>query len=77
MEENFFCSLGISETPFGIESPRNGGWFGPELDGEKLWRRQVFGVRMREKTRWGKAVAAPGVRGQDAREKLKKTVFVL
>ena len=27
--------------------------------------------------RWGKAVAAPGVRGQDAREKLKKTIFVL
>ena len=26
------------------------------------------------RTRWGKAVAAPGVRGQDAREKLKKTV---
>ena len=25
--------------------------------------------------RWGKAVAAPGVRGQDAREKLKKTFF--
>ena len=27
--------------------------------------------------RWGKAVAAPGVRGQDAREKLKKIIFVL
>ena len=23
--------------------------FGPELDGEKLWRHQVFGARMREK----------------------------
>ena len=81
--------------------------FGPELDGEKPWRCQVFGARMREKKRrklslfykdpeaafgtesatrggsfwtrirWGKVVAAPGVRGQDAREKWKKTVFGL
>ena len=27
--------------------------------------------------RWSKAVAAPGVWGQDAREKWKKTIFVL
>ena len=79
--------------------------FGPELNGEKLWRRQVFGARMGARKerkvffyrdsegafgiesatmrgsfwtriRWGKAVAAPGVRGQGAREKWKKTVFV-
>ena len=36
-----------------------------------VWR--SFWTRIR----WGKAVAAPGVRGQDVREELKKTVFVL
>ena len=42
------------------------GAFGREsaTSGGSLWTR----------TRWGKAVAAPGVRGQDAREKWKKTV---
>ena len=29
-----------------------------------------------DRIRWGKAVAVPGVRGQDAREKWKKTIFV-
>ena len=31
---------------FGIESATRGSCCGPELDGEKLWRRQVFGARM-------------------------------
>ena len=40
---------------------------------ESATGRSSFGTRIR----WGKAVAAPGLRGQDAREKLKNTVFVL
>ena len=31
---------------FGTESATRGSCCGPELDGEKLWRRQVFGARM-------------------------------
>ena len=38
---------------------------------ESAIRRGSFWTR----SRWGKAVAAPGVRGQDAREKWKKTSF--
>ena len=67
-----------SEGAFGSESAtRRRLVLDSDLDGEKLWRRQVFGARMLEKNgrRWGKAVAAPGVRGQDAREKWKKTLF--
>ena len=60
--------------------------FGPELDWEKLWRDQVFGVRMTDATmggsfwtriRLGKAVAGPGVRGQDDRDKWTQTSFFL
>ena len=40
---------------------------------ESATRGGSFWIRIR----WGKAVAAPGVRGQDAREKWKKTIFVL
>ena len=93
MEENYLCSQD-PEAAFGSGEAR----FGPELDGLKPWRRQVFGAKMREKNgrklsafgtesatrggsfwtriRWRKAVAVPGVRGQDAREKWKKTIFV-
>ena len=99
MEENYLCSLRIQKQRL---VPKVRPWearFGSELDGEKLWRHQVFGARMREKNgrklslfskdpeaafgtesatmggsfwiriRWGKAVAAPGVEGQDTREK--------
>ena len=41
MEENYLCSQD-PEAAFGAR-------FGPELDGVKLWRRQVFGARMCEK----------------------------
>ena len=97
--------LGIQRARLAAKVQSGEARFGLELDGEKLWRHQVFGARMREKNgrkllffsrdsesafgsesairrgsfwtriRWGKAVAAPGVRGQDAREKLKKTSF--
>ena len=62
--------------------------FGRELDWEKPWRDQVderdkwkqtsfflLGVgSFWTRIRWGKAVAAAGVRGQGAREKWKKTI---
>ena len=35
-----------SEGAFGSESATREACFGPELDGEKLWRGQVFGARM-------------------------------
>ena len=35
-----------SKGAFGSESAIRGGSFGLELDGEKLWRGQVFGARM-------------------------------
>ena len=100
MEENFLFFLGIQRARLVPKVEPGEACFGLELDGEKLWRHQVFGARMREKNgrnllfsrdsesafgsesairrgsfwtriRWGKAVAAPGVRGQDAREKWK------
>ena len=37
------------EAAFGSESATRGGSKRPELDGEKPWRRQVFGARMRER----------------------------
>ena len=107
MEENLFFFLGIQRARLASKVQSGEARFGLEVDGEKLWRHQVFGARMREKngrkrpffsrdsesafgsesairrgsfwtrTRWGKAVAAPGVRGQDAREKWKKTSFFL
>ena len=48
MEENYLCSQD-PEAAFGTESATREARFGPELDGVKLWRRQVFGARMREK----------------------------
>ena len=80
--------------------------FGTELDWEKLWRDQVFGVKTTEtnghkllfsrdseaalgsqsatmggsfwsRIRLGKAVAGPGVRGQDDRDKWTQTSFFL
>ena len=73
-----FFFLAIQRARLAEKVQSGGARFGLELDGEKLWRHQVFGARMREKngSRWGKAVAAPGVRGQDAREKWKKTFFL-
>ena len=97
--------LGIQRARLASKVQSGEARFGLELDGEKLWRHQAFGARMREKNgrklpffsrdsesafgsesairrgsfwtriRWGKAVAAPGVRGQDAREKWMKTSF--
>ena len=50
-----------SEAAFGTQSATMGGWF---------W---MFGARIR----LGKAVAGPGVRGQDDRDKWKQTCFFL
>ena len=47
IEENFF--LGIQRQRLGAKVQPGEARFGPELDGEKLWRHQVFGARMREK----------------------------
>ena len=80
-----------SEAAFGTQSATMGAGFGPELDWEKLWRDQVSGAKMTEtnrnklvlflgiqiRIRLGKAVAGPGVRGQDDRDKWKQTCFFL
>ena len=73
MEENCLCSIKIQKRRLAAKVQPGEARFGPELDGEKLWRRQVFGAR----NKMGKSCGAPGVRSQDAREKWKKTVFVL
>ena len=61
------CARKMEENYFCPQDPEAA--FGTEsaTGGGSFWTR----------IRWGKAVAAPGVRGQDVREELKKTVFVL
>ena len=43
-----FYFIGIQRGRLGAKVRPGEARFGPELDGEKLWRRQVFGARMRE-----------------------------
>ena len=47
MDTNFFFSRD-SEAALGSQSATVGGLFWTELDWEKLWRDQVFGVKMTE-----------------------------
>ena len=48
MDTNFFFSQD-PEAAFGTESATREARIGPDLDGVKPWRRQVFGAKMREK----------------------------
>ena len=50
MEENFSFFLGIQRARLAAKVQSGEARFGLELDGEKLWRHQVFGARVREKT---------------------------
>ena len=50
MEENVLVFLlGTQRARLAAKVQPGEARFGPELDGEKLWRHQVFGARMREK----------------------------
>ena len=63
------CARKMEENYLGSQDPE------AAFGSESATRGGSFWIRIR----WGKAVAAPGVRGQDAREKRKntKTIFVL
>ena len=45
-ERKRFILIGIQRGRLGAKVRPGEARFGPELDGEKLWRRQVFGARM-------------------------------
>ena len=49
MEENVLFFLGIQRARLAAKVQSGEARFGLELDGEKLWRHQVFGARVREK----------------------------
>ena len=56
--------LGIQRQRLGAKVQPGEACFGPELDGEKLWRHQVFGARMREKNgRQENFIFSQGFRG--------------
>ena len=48
-ERKAFLLLGIQRERLAAKVQPGEARFGSELDGEKLWRHQVFGARMREK----------------------------